>query len=148
MAAPAAGDSDPLGWGAIFMLESLPVMIIIGSVLGFLSGLGVGGGSLLMLWLTLVLEMEHNVARSINLLFFIPSAVIASFFRWKQGSLDIKKVLPAIIAGCVSAACFSLLSKQLDVSLLKKLFGILLLLTGLRELFYNPKKPSLKKGRP
>lgn len=148
MAAPAAGDPDPLGWGALFMLESLPVMIIVGSVLGFLSGLGVGGGSLLMLWLTLVLEMEHNVARSINLLFFIPSAVIASFFRWKQGSLDIKKVLPAIIAGCVSAACFSMLSKQIDISLLKKLFGILLLLTGLRELFYKPKKSPQSKGRP
>lgn len=148
MAASAAGNPDPLGWGALSMLESLPVMILIGSVLGFLSGLGVGGGSLLMLWLTLVLEMEHSVARSINLLFFIPSAMIASFFRWKQGSLDIKKVLPAIIAGCASAACFSLLSKQLDISLLKKLFGVLLLLTGLRELFYKPKTTAQKKGRP
>ena len=108
------------------MLESLPIMIIIGSFLGFLSGLGVGGGSLLMLWLTLVLDMEHSIARSINLLFFIPSAIIASIFRWRQGSLDIKKVLPAIIGGCISAACFSLLSRQLDITVLKKLFGILL----------------------
>lgn len=137
-----------MGRGAIFMLDSLPVMILIGSVLGFLSGLGVGGGSLLMLWLTLVLEMEHSAARSINLLFFIPSALIASFFRWRQGALDIKKVLPAIIAGCVSAGCFSLLSKQLDISLLKKLFGVLLLLTGIRELFYKPKRRSQKQGRP
>lgn len=121
------------------MLESLPIMIIIGSFLGFLSGLGVGGGSLLMLWLTLVLDMEHSIARSINLLFFIPSAIIASIFRWRQGSLDIKKVLPAIIGGCISAACFSLLSRQLDITVLKKLFGILLLVTGLRELFYKPK---------
>lgn len=101
-----------------------------------------------MLWLTLVLEMEHSVARSINLLFFIPSAVIASFFRWRQGALEIKKVLPAIIAGCVSAGCFSLLSKQLDISLLKKLFGVLLLLTGVRELCYKPKRQSAEKGRP
>ena len=121
------------------MLESIPVTIIVGSILGFLSGLGVGGGSLLMLWLTLVLGMEHSIARSINLLFFIPSAVIASFFRWKQGKLDLKKVLPAIICGCISAAYFSLLSKQIDITLLKKIFGILLLLTGLRELFYRPR---------
>lgn len=122
------------------MLESLSVMIFIGSIFGFLSGLGVGGGSLLMLWLTLVIGMEHSVARSINLLFFIPSAITASVFRWKQGALNIKKVLPAIIGGCVSAACLSLISKQLDITLLKKLFGILLLLTGLRELFYRPRK--------
>lgn len=137
-----------MGWGAVFMLNSLPVMVLIGSLLGFLSGLGVGGGSLLMLWLTLVLGMEHSIARSINLLFFIPSAVIASLFRWRQGTLEIKKVLPAIIAGCACAACFSLISKQLDISLLKKLFGVLLLLTGVRELFYNPKHQSKKKGRP
>lgn len=139
MATQAVRCSDPLGWGAVSMLESLPVMIIIGSVLGFLSGLGVGGGSLLMLWLTLVLGMEHSIARSINLLFFMPSAVIASLFRWKQGTLDIRKVLPAIIGGCISAACLSLVSKQIDISLLKKLFGLLLLLTGLRELFYRPR---------
>lgn len=129
------------------MLESLPVMLIIGSLLGFLSGLGVGGGSLLMLWLTLVLGMEHSVARNINLLFFIPSAIIASLFRWKQGTLNLKKILPAIIAGCISAACFSFLSRHMDISILKKLFGILLLATGLRELFYKPKKKHSQRFR-
>lgn len=121
------------------MLDSLPVMILIGILLGFLSGLGVGGGSLLMLWLTLVLHMEHAIARSINLLFFLPAAVIASFFRWRQGTLNLTKVLPAIVAGCVSAAVFSFISRYTDISLIKKLFGILLLITGLREVFYRPR---------
>lgn len=121
------------------MLDSLPVMIGIGIVLGFLAGIGVGGGSLLILWLTLVLNIEHAVARNINLLFFIPTAVIASFFRWKQGTLDIKRILPAILGGCISAACFSLLSSRLDITILKKLFGFLLLATGVKELLYRPK---------
>ena len=93
-----------------------------------------------MLWLTLVLEMPHGAARTINLLFFIPSAIIASLFRWKQGALDIKKVLPAIVGGCISAACFCVISRHIDMELLKKLFGVLLLLTGVRELFYRPRK--------
>ncbi len=122
------------------MVESLPVSFLVGAVLGFLSGLGVGGGSLLMLWLTLVLGMEHNAARTINLLFFIPCAVVASFFRWKQGSLNLPKILPAILCGCISAGVFSLLSKRLDIGLIKKLFGYLLLITGVRELFYRPRK--------
>ena len=122
------------------MLESVPVCIFVGIVLGFLAGLGVGGGSLLMIWLTLVLNMEHPVARSINLMFFIPSALIASVFRWKQGMLNIKKVLPAIVTGCIAAACFSFLGTRLDIAVLKKLFGILLLFTGLREVFYRPRK--------
>lgn len=122
------------------MLESVPVILLVSTLLGFLSGIGVGGGSLLILWLTLVLGMEHSEARILNLLFFIPSAVIASLFRWKQGKLDLPKILPAVIAGCVGAGLFSLLSKQMDISLLKKCFGGLLLATGIRELFYKPGK--------
>ncbi len=129
-----------MGWGAIFMLESLPMMLFLGSLFGFLSGIGVGGGSLLMLWLTLVLNIPHPVARIINLLFFIPSAVISTFFRWKQGNVNIKQLLPAILCGCFTAAVFSVFSRGLDISLIKKLFGFLLLFTGTRELFYRPRK--------
>ena len=121
------------------MLNSLPIMLAVGAVLGFLSGLGVGGGSLLMLWLTLVLGLDHSIARNINLLFFLPAAAIASFFRWKQGALDIKKVLPAVIAGCISAGLFAWLSRHTDIEVIKKLFGFLLLITGFRELFYRRK---------
>lgn len=124
------------------MLDNVPVTIIIGTTLAFLSGIGVGGGSLLILWLTLVLNVSHTDARIINLLFFIPSALIASLFRWKQGRLDIKKVLPAIICGCISAGIFSMVGKLMDITLLKKLFGILLLATGMRELLYKPRKTS------
>lgn len=122
------------------MLESFPVVLIVGTVLGFLAGIGVGGGSLLILWLTLALGMAHPQVRVINLLFFLPSAVIASFFRWRQGKLDFKKILPAILAGCAAAAACSYFSTKLDMALLKKLFGGLLLITGIRELLYKPKK--------
>lgn len=119
------------------MLESLPVTLIVGAVLGFLAGLGVGGGSLLILWLTMVLGMDQNMARGINLLFFLPSAAIACLFRWKQGCIPWKQILPAILTGCIAAGVFSWIGTMLDMELLKKLFGGLLILTGLRELFYR-----------
>ena len=122
------------------MLESFPVALAVSTVLGFLAGIGVGGGSLLMMWLTLVVGMVHTSARLLNLLFFLPSAIIASLFRWKQGSLDIKKIFPAVVAGCIAAAAGSYCSTALDLSLLKKLFGGLLILTGIRELMYKSKK--------
>lgn len=122
------------------MLESLPVTLIVGTILGFLAGLGVGGGSLLMLWLTFVLGLEHPTARGINLLFFLPSALISCCFRWKQGEIHWKKIFPAMIAGCASALAFSWLGSNMDLSLLKKLFGGLLILTGIRELLYRPRK--------
>ena len=112
---------------------------LIGTLLGFLSGLGVGGGSLLILWLTLVLGMDQMTARSINLLFFLPAAMIAVLYRRKQGVLPIKKILPALIAGTVSAGATSLIGQSISTHLLKKGFGILLLATGFREIFYKPK---------
>lgn len=122
------------------MLSSFPVVLVIGTLLGFLAGIGVGGGSLLIMWLTLILQMPYPQARILNLLFFLPSALVASFFRWKQGALEIKKILPAILAGLVAAGAFSVLSNHIDVQLLKKAFGVLLLITGIRELLYRPKK--------
>ena len=114
--------------------------LLVGAVLGFLSGLGIGGGSLLILWLTLVQNGDPSEARCINLLFFLPCALIAALFRWKQGTLPFRKILPAILAGAISALIFSLFSQNLDLNLLKKLFGGLLILTGLREIIYRPKK--------
>ena len=124
------------------MLESIPFSIITGTLLGFLSGLGVGGGSLLILWLTLVIGAEHQLARSINLMFFIPCAIISTIFRRKQGALPFLKFLPAIVGGCIAAGVFSVISKNLDISLLKNFFGVLLLFTGIRELFYKKKRPG------
>lgn len=120
------------------MVKFLPLFI--GCFLGFLSGLGTGGGSLLILWLTVVLQMPPEDARVINLMFFLPSALIASIFHRKEGNLKIKKVLPAIIAGSIGAAMGAMLGKWIDTSLLKKLFGILLLLSGVREISYRPKE--------
>ncbi len=122
------------------MLNSYPVSIAVGIILGFLSGLGIGGGSLLILWLTLVLGMPAENARSINLLFFIPAAVIACLFRWKQGSLPLKKLWLSILLGCAAAGLLSWVGTFLDTDILKKIFGALLIVTGLRELFYRPRK--------
>lgn len=122
------------------MLESLPVILIVGTILGFLSGLGIGGGSLLILWLTMALNMDPVTARGINLLFFIPSALAACFFRIRQGRLNLAKILPAILSGCIAAAIFSWLSTVVDASVLKKLFGLVLIAAGLRELFFRPGK--------
>lgn len=75
--------------------------IAVSTLLGFLSGLGVGGGSLLMLWLTGPLGWPQDQARAVNLLFFLPGAAIATFLRRKN--IPWKKLLPAIAAGWLCA---------------------------------------------
>ena len=117
------------------------VKIAVGAVLGFLSGLGVGGGSLLLLWLTLVAGVAQDQARVMNLQFFLPCALIATIFRWKQSKPNWKLILPAAAAGILGAALGNYLGPNLDRELLKKALGVLFLITGIRELRYrNPQK--------
>lgn len=116
------------------------IPLLISTVLGFLAGMGVGGGSLLLLWLTQVVAIPQEQARILNLLFFLPAAMVATLFRARQKVLQKGVTLPTLAAGCAAAAVFSVLSRSLDLELMKKLLGGLLILTGLREVFYRPRK--------
>lgn len=115
------------------------VKILVGAVLGFLSGLGVGGGSLLLLWLTLVAGVSQETARVMNLQFFLPCALIATALRWKRSKPDWSLILPAMTAGLLGALAGNYLGPVLNKDLLKKALGILFLATGLRELLWKPK---------
>jgi uncharacterized membrane protein YfcA len=123
------------------MLDNIPVSIIVGCVLGFLTGLGTGGGSLLMLWLTFVLGYGAPEARLINLMFFFPGALTATILRCHREPLPFRKLLTPTLAGCAAAAAFSLLGQKINTESLEKLFGVLLIILGIKELFYRPRKP-------
>ena len=121
------------------MLSSIPISIIIGTILGSLAGLGVGGGSILILWLTEIIGFDANTARVINLAFFITAAGSASLLRLKKRQIPWRRILPAVLSGCVMALIASQLSRTLDGNIIRKLFGCLLLITGIREIFYRDK---------
>lgn len=110
------------------------VAIVVGVALGVLSGLGVGGGSLLLLWLTLVMGEPQETARVMNLMFFIPCAFVATAFRWKQSKLPLSIALPAVLGGVLGAVLGCLLGPQINADLLKKAFGVLFIITSIREL--------------
>jgi len=124
------------------MLDSLAVSLMVGTVLGFLSGLGIGGGSLLILWLTMALGMGQAAARTVNLLFFLPAAAVSCYYRKKQGTLKWKKMVPAILSGCFGALVGTRIGSMLDMTVLKKGFGLLLLATGIREILWKPGKKA------
>ena len=116
------------------LLESLPVALIVGTVLGFLTGLGVGGGSLLMVWMTAVLSMEQKAAQGVNLLYFLPCAACALIFHIKNRQIVWRAVWPAALAGSVCAVGGAMLAQNVDAELLRKLFGGFLVLVGLSEI--------------
>lgn len=109
--------------------------VLAGLVCGVLSGLGIGGGTLLMVWITAVTGLEQTVAQGINLLYFLPTALFALIFHIKNRLISLRTVLPAIGAGCLTAAGAAWLATALDTELLRKLFGGFLLLVGVNELF-------------
>ena len=106
-----------------------------GAVCGVLSGFGIGGGSLLMVWMTALLGMEQKAAQGINLLYFLPTAACALIFHAKNRQLCWRAILPAAIAGCAAAIPGALLAAQIEMALLRKLFGGFLLAVGAVEIW-------------
>lgn len=97
---------------------------------GALSGWGVGGGTLLLVVMTLFLGVGHRDAQVINLLFFLPTAGISLFFHRKNGYLDKKTWMEAAPVGVAAAFAGAMVSVLVDVSLLRKPFGAFLLYGG------------------
>ena len=118
---------------------SILVPFLAGTATGVLSAFGVGGGSLLLIYLTAFAGLGQQAAQGINLLYFLPAAAAALPTHKKNGLLEKKVILPAILAGLATAACTALLANRLDTHLLRKLFGVFLLYIGLRELFRRDK---------
>lgn len=115
----------------------------VGILTGILSGFGVGGGSLLLIYLTTFAGIPQQEAQGINLLYFLPAALAALPSHIKNNFVDKETVIPAITAGLICSAFAAWLSNSLDMALLRKIFGVFLLCVGVSELFH--KDPDLTK---
>ena len=116
------------------------VPILVGLATGILSGFGIGGGSLLMLYLTLFAGFAQQAAAGVNLLYFIACAPAALVSHIKNHLIEKRAVLWCTLAGLPTTVAASFLVDATDLSLLRRLFGVLLLYIGLKEL--RAKKPK------
>ena len=107
---------------------------------GIVSDFGIGGGTLLLLVMTLFLGVEGPVARCINLLYFLPAGLMALPAHVKNGYIEKPVLLPAIGAGLVCAALAAWAATAMEVGLLRKFFGAFLIVVGLMELFGRTKE--------
>lgn len=119
---------------------SAAIAILIGALTGALSGMGVGGGTLLLLWLTAVKGMGQAQAGGVNLLYFIACALPAVLGHRKNGLLEKKAVFWCVIFGVPACVAGALLAARMDMGLLKRLFGGFILAVGARE--------ALGRGQP
>lgn len=111
------------------------IPLLAGAVTGILSGFGIGGGSLLLIYMTNFAGVPQNLAQGINLLYFLPTAATALPSHFKNDCIEKAALLPAIAAGLAGTALAAWAATAMDVELLRKCFGVFLLLIGLRELF-------------
>ena len=95
-----------------------------------ISAWGVGGGTLLLLVMTLLLGVDQRTAQGINLLFFLPTAASALVCHIRSGYLDKPTLRSAVPPAMVCAALGAWAATAVDVEVLRKPFGIYLLLSG------------------
>lgn len=111
-----------------------------GALTGVLSGFGVGGGTLLLVYMTLVAGVDQQLAQGINLLYFLPAGLMALPAHVKNGYIEKAALVPAIGAGLVCAAGAAWVATAVDTGLLRKCFGVFLILIGLWELIGKRQK--------
>ena len=110
---------------------------IIGFATGIISGFGIGGGSLLVLYLTAFAGVAQQEAGGINLLYFIGCAPAALIGHIRNKAVEWQGVIWCVTAGIATAIPTALLAEGIDTHLLRRLFGGVLLYIGIRELFYK-----------
>lgn len=111
---------------------------IVGLLTGILSGFGIGGGSLLILYLTSFSGINQYIAGGINLLYFLFCAPAALFSHIRNRLIDTRTVLWCTAAGVLTSLLAAWIAGMMDVRLLRRIFGIFLLYIGIRELRGKP----------
>ena len=128
--------------------DSMIWVMIIGILSGMISGMGIGGGTILIPALLFLQDMTQQQAQGINLIYFVPTAVIAIVTHMKNKNMELQVIKPITFVGLLGAAAGAFLAVKMDASLLRKFFGGFLLLMGISELYKSKSKKTegRKKG--
>ena len=121
------------------------LQIFTGIISGIVSGMGMGGGTILILILTLFGGIEQHTAQATNLIFFIPTSIAAIFINYKQKIIDIKLGLTVGGIGIIGALIGALISNNLNTKILRKGFGIFLAIIAVNEIYNIVKSNKSEK---
>ena len=113
---------------------------VVGFLTGVLASMGLGGGFILVVWLTIFEDVGQRAAQGINLLFFLPIALVSLVFHLKNHLVNKKLVKKIALGGVLGAVIGTYGAQLIDNDLLRKLFAVFLLAFGLRELVSRRKQ--------
>lgn len=109
-------------------------------IAGIFSAMGMGGGGIMIIYFSLFTGISQLNAQGINVIFFIPIALIAVIVYHFKGLIEWKIVLPFALFGIISSLFGSYIASVIDGNILSKIFGALLLVMGTRQLFSRSSK--------
>lgn len=108
---------------------------LIGIVSGIISGMGIGGGAVLIPALIFISGVTQQTAQGINLLYFLPTAAVSLIVHIKNKNVEIKTAFIVGVSGIFGAIGGSLLAGKLGDEILRKCFGVFLLFIGIYEIY-------------
>lgn len=103
------------------------VEIIVGVIGGIVAGMGMGGGTLTIPLLTIFLHYKQLRAQGVNLVAFLPMAVVALIIHIKNKLVDFKNTWALALVGSVFSLCGALIANHISNSILKKIFAFFLI---------------------
>lgn len=123
------------------------VEIFIGLISGIISGMGMGGGTFLILCLSIFLGVNQKIAQGVNLIFFIPTSIAAIAVNIKDKNINFKIAKIIISFGIIGAVVGAIIARTINVNLLRKLFGIFLGFIAIHEIYIIFKEYKTSKKR-
>lgn len=121
------------------------IQILTGIVAGIISGIGMGGGTILILILSVFSNMDQHITQAINLIFFIPTAMAAIIINIKQKLIDLKLACWIGGFGIIGAIIGASLANKVNSQNLRKYFGIFLAFIAIHEIYSYRKKYKKEK---
>lgn len=121
--------------------------ILIGMFSGIFSGIGMGGGSILIFLLKTFSGLEQHLAQATNLIYFIPTAIAAIIVNYKEKNIDVKLAKFISIYGAIGAGIGAILSINMNVWYLQKIFGIFLAIIAIHEIYTLFKEYKIYRNR-
>lgn len=109
--------------------------ILIGVISGIISGFGMGGGTVLIFLLSFFCGIDQHIAQASNLVFFIPTSIVAIYVNIKNKNVDLKLVAIISICGVIGAIVGAIIAVKTDVSILRKFFGYFLAVVAAHEIY-------------
>ena len=123
------------------------MQILIGVISGIIGGLGMGGGTILILLLSVFQGIEQNIAQATNVIFFVPTAISAIFVNYRERNIEIKLAKTLSVFGILGAIIGAIISVNTDVQKLRKFYGIFLAIIAIHEIYTLLKEYKLHRKR-